>query len=171
MPFAVKDVLAHKRNDRQIREIHERQYLTYVNNLRLQQQQQQQPSNSHVPHPYYLSTNHIDEVERARTRSALAKQSEWTRIQQENSVLQHRFTKAGQRSLVDDRNRAYENNLDAFSSKRFQQRLNQYKRIDNENQQLLHSITTVRGRLVNKQQCDLDWQKHVHMMKKNVRLS
>lgn len=162
MPFVIRDVLQHKRNDRQIREIHEREYQKYLVTLR-QQTHPQPPAHAH---PYYLSSKHVEEVERSRVRSAQAKQTQYTRIQQENFLLYDRLLKAGQRPSVDDRNRAYEHNLESFNSKRFQQRVNQYKRIDTDNQLLLQRINTARGRLLSKEQCDRDWQKHLVVMKK-----
>jgi hypothetical protein len=162
MPFAIKDVLHYKRNDRQKREIHEKEYSQYLTNLRLQQQQ----PDSHYSNLYYLSSNHINEVERSRIRSAYVKQTETERIKRENYVLYDRLLKASKRPMVDDKNHAYQQNLDIFKSKRFQQRFNQYKRIDNENQVLLQRINNVRGQLINKQQCDHEWRKHISVMKK-----
>ena len=162
MPFVIKDVLQHKCNDRQIREIHEREYQKYLVNLR-QQPLPQPPGNSH---PFYLSSKHAVEVERSRVRSAQAKQTQYARIQRENCLLYDRLLKAGQRPSIDDRNRVYEHNLEVFNSKRFQQRVNQYKRIDTDNQSLLQRINSSRARLMNKEECDRDWQKHLVVMKK-----
>jgi hypothetical protein len=160
MPFVVKDVLQHKRNERQQREIHEQQYLKYLVELRRHRQ-------SYSPiHSYYLSSTHADEIERSRHRHALAKQTEYTRIQRENVALYDRLSKASQRTLIDDRNHVYERNLRVFNSKYHEQRHNQYKRIDNENQALLQRIRTARGRLVTKEECDRDWRKNVNIMKK-----
>ena len=160
MPFAVKDALQHKRNDRQIREIHETQYLKYLTNLR-----QQQPP-AQLINQYYLSNSHINEIERSRTRSAIVKQTQHARIQWENGLLYDRLLKANRRPVVDDKNRAYERNLDIFSGKRYQQRSKEYKRIDNDNQVLLQRLNNVRGHLINRQQCDNDWTKHLSVMKK-----
>lgn len=162
MPFAIQDVLQHKRNDRQIREIHEREYLKYLTDLR-QQQQHYTPSTN----PYYLASRHINEVERSRSRSAIMKQNQSARIQRENWVLYDRLLKANKRAIVDDKNDVYEQNLDTFNSKRWQQRSNEYKRIHNDNKVILQRLSNVRGNLISKQQCDYDWKKHLTVMKKN----
>ena len=159
MPFAIKDVLQHKRNDRQIREVHEKEYLKYLTNLRQQQ-------NLHHSNQYYLATNHIHEIERSRSRNALTKQRLYDRIQCENQLLYDRLLKASKRTLVDDRNHAYAQNLDSFNSKRFQQRSNEYKRIYNDNQVLLQRINQAQGHLITKEQCENDWKKHLDVMKK-----
>ena len=158
MPFAIKDVLQHKRNDRQIREIHEREYLKYLTDLRQQQ--------IHSTNQYYLSANHIHEIERSRKRTAMAKQSHYARIQRENYVLYDRLLQANKRALVDDKNDAYQQNLEIFNTKRLQQRYNDYKRINNDNQVLFHRLSNVRGNLVSKEECDNDWKKHLVVMKK-----
>jgi hypothetical protein len=163
MPFAVKDPLQHKRNDRQIREIHEKEYLKYLTNLREEQQQQ----NAYYLNKYYLSSNHINEIERSRTRSAVAKQHLYDRINRENSVLYDRLLKASKRTLVDDRNRSYEQNLDSFNSKRYQQRSNEYKHIYNDNQVILQRINNAQGHLMTRKQCDNDWKHHISVMKKS----
>lgn len=164
MPFVIKDVLQHKLNDRRIREIHEKEYSKYLTNLRQQQQNQQYSS---YTNPYHLSSNHIKEIERSRTRNAFVKQNLYTRIQNENFVLYDRLLKASKRSIIDDRNQNYQQNLDIFNSKRYQQRFNEYKRIENDNHVLLHRLNNVRGNLINKQQCDNDWKKHINVMKKS----
>jgi len=163
MPFVIKDVLLHKLNDRQIRELHEKEYLKYLTNLR---QQQQQP-NSFYSNQYYLSLNHLNEIERSHSRSAITKQNQYTKIQHENYVLYDRLLKASKRSIIDNKNHNYQQNLDSFNSKRFQQRSNEYKRIENANQTLLQRINNVRGNLISKQQCDNDWKKHLNIMKKS----
>jgi hypothetical protein len=159
MPFVIKDVLQHKRNDRQIREIHEREYLKYLTNLRQQQ--------IYSTNQYYLSANHIHEIERSRSRSAIVKQNHYARIQRENYVLYDRLLKANKRAIVDDKNYTYQQNLDIFNTKRVQQRFNEYKRIHNDNQVILQRLTNVRGNLISKQECDNDWKKHLIVMKKN----
>jgi len=163
MPFVIKDVLQHKLNDRRIREIHEKEYLKYLTNLR----QQQQQHNLSYSNPYYLSSNHIHEIERSRARSAIVKQNQYARIERENHVLYDRLLKASKRSMIDDRNRSYQQNLDIFNSKRIQQRFNEYKRIKNDNDTLLKRIDNVRGHLISKKECDNDWKKHVNVMKKS----
>ena len=169
MPFAVKDVLQYKRNDRQIREIHERQYRKYLDELRQQHQQQPQhsPHSPHSTNPYYLSFTHINEVERSRLRSAITKQHHYARIQRENAALYQRLLQANQRPAIDARNHAYEKNLNIFNTKRVQQRFNEYKRIDNDNQALIHRLQNVRGNLISKDECENDWRKHLIFMKKN----
>lgn len=162
MPFVIKDVLQHKRNDRQIREIHEKEYSKYLINLR----QQQNQHNSSYTNPYYLSSNHINEIERSRTRTALMKQNHYTRIQRENFVLYDRLLKASKRTLIDDKNKSYQENLDIFNNKRYQQRFNEYKRIENDNQVLIQRLKNVRGNLISKEQCENDWKKHIDVMKK-----
>jgi hypothetical protein len=162
MPFAIKDVLLHKRNDRQIREIHEKEYLIYLTSLR-----QQQHQDTHYLNQYYLSTNHIDEIERSRVRSALAKQHLHNRIERENHALFDRLLKASKRTLVDDKNHVYEENLKSFNSKRLQQRSNEHKRIYNDNQVLLQRINNAQGHLIKKQQCDNEWKKHMDVMRKS----
>ncbi len=161
MPFAIKDVLQHKRNDRQIREIHEREYLKYLTNLR-QQQQQTYPTDQ-----YYLSANHLNEIERSHSRNAIVKQHHYARIQRENYLLYDRLLKANKRAIVDDKNDVYQQNLDIFKTKRVQQRYNEYKRIHNDNQIFLQRLGNVRGNLISKQQCDDDWKKHLIVMKKS----
>ncbi|UJR31165.1 hypothetical protein I4U23_018672 [Adineta vaga] len=160
MPFTVKDALHYKRNDRQIREIHEKEYSNYVKTLR-QQQIFHQPTFSQ------LSSNHSQEIERSRTRYVLAKQTQYDRIKRENDLLLNRLYKASEQALVDDKNHTYQRNLDAFNSKRSQQRFHDYKRIYNDNQLLLHRISNIHGRLANKEQCEHDWRKHVNVMKKS----
>ena len=166
MPFAVKDVLQYKRNDRQIREIHEREYLKYLQELR-QEQRQPIPYSTHANNPYYLSFTHINEVERSRTRSAIIRQNHYAQIQRENAALYQRLLNANQRAVIDDRNHAYEQNLSIFNAKRFQQRLNDYKRIDNDNQVLFRRLHNVRGNMISKEQCENDWKNHLVFMKKN----
>lgn len=160
MPFVIKDVLQHKRNDRQIREIHEREYRRYLSELR------QQPIQQSKNHPFYLSPHHIAEVERSRLRNEKAKESQYRRIERENTVLYDRLVKAGQRTLIDTRNNMYEQNSQIFRTKHFQQRVIQYKKINNENQILLQRIHSARGRLMSKDQCDRDWKKSIDVMKK-----
>ena len=159
MPFVVKDVLHHKRNDRQKREMHEREYSKYLTNLRQQQ-------NSSHSNQYYLTSNHYNEVERLTSRSALAKQNQYDRIQRDNYTLYDRLLKASKRTTIDDKNHSYQQNLDSFNSKRLQQRFNTYKRIENDNHLLLQRINNTRGHLVTKQECDHDWKKHIDIMKK-----
>lgn len=166
MPFAVKDVLQYKRNDRQIREIHEREYLKYLQELR-QEQRQPIPYSTHANNPYYLSFAHINEVERSRTRSAIIRQNHYAQIQRENAALYQRLLNANQRAVIDDRNHAYEQNLSIFNAKRYQQRLNDYKRIDNDNQVLFRRLHNVRGNMISKEQCENDWKNHLVFMKKN----
>lgn len=163
MPFAIKDVLQHKLNDRQMREIHEKEYLKYLTNLR----QQQQHHNSYNYNQYYLSSNHINEIERSHSRNAIVKQNHYTKIQQENNLLYDRLLKASKRTMVDDKNDNYQQNLDIFNSKRFQQRSKEYKRIENDNNNLAQRINNVRGHLISKKQCDNDWKKHLNVMKKS----
>jgi hypothetical protein len=165
MPFAIKDVLHYKRSDRQIREIHEKEYLKYLTDLR--QQQQLQQHNSSYSNQYYLSSNHINEIERSRTQSAIIKQNQYARIQRENFLLYDRLLKASKRSMIDDKNYNYQQNLDIFNTKRYQQRFNEYKRIENDNHALLQRLNNVRGNLISKQQCDNDWKKHINDMKKS----
>lgn len=171
MPFAIKDVLQHKRNDRQIREIHEREYRKYLHELRQQQHQQPPPSSilhsTHATNPYYLSFTHINEIERSRLRSAITKQHHYAQIQRENAALYQRLLQANQRPAIDARNHAYAKNLNIFNTKRVQQRFNDYKRIDNDNQALIHRLRNVRGNLISKDECEHDWQKHLVFMKKN----
>src|SRR5271156_5452523 len=118
MPFAIKDVLQYKLNDRRIREIHEKEYLKYLTNLH-----QQQYNNSN----YYLSSNHINEIERSHSRTAIIKQNQYARIQRENNLLYERLLKASKRTVIDDKNRNYQQNLDTFNFKHLQQRFNEYK--------------------------------------------
>ena len=159
MPFVVKDVLHHKRNDRQKREIHEREYSKYSTDLRQQQ-------TSFHSNQYYLTSNHITEVERLSLRSALTKQNQFDRIQRDNYLLYDRLLKASKRAVIDDKNHSYQQNLDAFNSKRLEQRFNTYKRIESDNHILLQRINTTRGHLISKQECDHDWKKHIDIMKK-----
>lgn len=160
MPFAVKDVLQHKRNPRQIREIHERQYREYLEDLR----HQTIPSNQLVQ--YYLSPKHLEEIDRSRQRYALSKKFDQTRIERENLTFYNRLAKASQLAIVDNQNHDYNQNLQIFSTKRSQQRSNQYKRIHQENQIIVSRIQTARGRLLTKEQCDQEWKKHLVSMKK-----
>ncbi|CAF1198219.1 unnamed protein product [Rotaria sp. Silwood1] len=158
MPFVVQDVLQHKRNERQIRELHEREYSKYVSNLR------QQSFNSNMS---YLSIEHIREIERARLRYICNNKIQYERIKRENDLLSERLYKTNKRTMIDDKNYQYQKNLDTFNLKYSQQRLNDYKRINNENNMLIKRINTVRGQLVTKQQCDQDWQRHINVMKKS----
>ncbi|CAF1575669.1 unnamed protein product [Rotaria sp. Silwood1] len=162
MPFAIKDVLQHKRNDRQIREIHEKEYLKYLTNLRQQQQQQ----NLFYTNQYYLSLNHLNEIERSYIRNEFVKQTQYKRIQNENNLLYDRLLQARKRTMIDDKNQTYEQNLKTFTLKRYQQRFNEYNRIFNDNQILLQRINNVRGHLITKQECENDWKKHIEFMKK-----
>lgn len=168
MPFAVQDVLQYKRNDRQIREIHEREYLKYLEELRQEQRQRPSiPHSIHASNPYYLSYAHINEVERSRTRSAIIRQNHYAQIQRENVALYQRLLKANQRAVIDNRNHAFEQDLSIFNAKRFQQRLNDYKRIDNDNQALYRRLQNVRGNMISKEECENDWKNHLVFMKKN----
>ena len=156
--FAAKNVLQHKCNERQIREIHEREYMKYVTNLR------QQSFHSNMSH---LSTEHIKEIERARLRHVFNKHNQYERVQRENNLLSERLFQTNKRTMIDNQNSDYQQNLEIFNSKYSQQRLNEYKRIDNENQVLAKRIRSAHGQLINKQQCNQDWQRHISMMKKN----
>jgi hypothetical protein len=156
MPFAIKDVLQHKLNDRQIREVHEREYLKYISNLR------QQSFHSDVSH---LSHEHLREIERSRLRNIFNKNIQYERIQRENDLLSERLFKPNKQTMIDDKNNKYQQNLNIFNSKRFQQRANEYERINTENRLLIKRIDNVRGHLINKQQCNQDWQRHVNVMK------
>lgn len=160
MPFAVKDVLQHKRNDRQKREIHEREYVKYLNDLR------QSQTNFPYSNQYHLSLDHIRELERSRLRHVFTKQNQYTKIQYENQLLYQRLVKASQRPIIDNQNVIYQQNLDIFNNKRFQQRSNDYKRIKSNNQILSERLNHVRGHLITKQQCENDWKKHLDVMKK-----
>jgi hypothetical protein len=155
MPFILNDGLQHKRKERQIREIHEREYLKYISNLH------QLTFHSNMSH---LSYEHIKEIERSRLRNLINKQNQYERIQRENDLLSKRLFQINKQKLIDDK---YQQNLDVFNSKRIQQRLNEYKRINNENYLLIKRINNVRGHLINKQQCEQDWQRHINIMKKN----
>jgi hypothetical protein len=162
MPFVIKDVLHHKRNDRQKREIHEREYSIYLTNLR----QQQQKQNSYYSNQYYLSSNHIDDIKRSRIKFADEKRNQFDRIYRENTQLYDRLLKANKRPMVDDKNYLYQQNLKISSSKRLQQRNNDYTRIYNENQTLLKRINNVQANLMTKQECDNNWRKQINIMKK-----
>ncbi|CAF1473338.1 unnamed protein product [Adineta steineri] len=158
MPFAVKDVLQHKRNERQIREIHEREYLKYISTLR----QQSFPSNL-----FHLSSEYIKEIERSQLRYLFNKNIQYERIQQENNLLTQRLFKMNKQTMIDNKNNKYQQNLDIFKSKYTQQRSNEYQRIKNENHLISQRINNVRGQVVNKQQCDQDWQRQIKDMKKS----
>lgn len=158
MPFTVKDALQYKRTERQRREIHEREYSSYLSELH-QQQRMQQPTFT------YLSPRHAQEVERSRVRYALGKQIQYDRIARENHLLMDRLRKASERAVIDDRNADYRRNLDTFNSKRCQQRLHGYKRIHDDNQVFLQRLQTVQGRVITKERCEDDWQKHLRVMK------
>ncbi|CAF1643674.1 unnamed protein product [Adineta ricciae] len=160
MPFAVKDALHYKRNDRQIREIHEREYSNYVKTLR-QQQLFQQPTFSQI------TPNHFQEIERSRVRYTVAKQIEYDRIGRENHLFLNRLHQASERTLIDHQNQNYLRNLSAFNCKRSQQRSHDYERIYTDNQLLLHRLSTTPGRIANKEQCERDWKRHVDIMKKS----
>ncbi|CAF1052483.1 unnamed protein product [Rotaria sordida] len=163
MPFVIKDVLQHKRNDRQKREIHEREYLKYLTNLR----QQQQQKNSSYTNQYYLPLKHLNEIERSHIQHEIVKQNQYNRIENENHLLYERLLKARKRTMIDDKNQTYEQNLTTFISKRYQQRCNEYNRIYNDNQILLQRLNNARGNLITKQKCDNDWKNHIEFMKKN----
>jgi hypothetical protein len=157
MPFAVNDILQYKRNERQRREIHEREYSKYILNLR------QQSPHSNLP---YISNEYMKEIERARLRNHLNRQNQYERIQRENDLLSKRLFQTNQRTMIDNQNFKYQQNLNVLNFKYFQQRLNEYKRIQNENHLLLKRINNVRGQLINKQQCEQDWQRQINWMKK-----
>ncbi len=143
MPFVLNDGLQHKRNQRQIREIHERDYSKFISEL------YQQKFHSNMSH---LSYEHIKEIERSRLRNFNNKKIQYERIQQENDLLSKRLFEINTRKIIDNK---------------YQQRLNEYKRINNENNLLIKRINNVRGQLMNKQQCEQDWQRHIKIMKKN----
>jgi len=155
MPFVLNDGLQHKRNQRPIREIHERDYSKYISEL------YQQKFHSNMS---YLSDEYIKEIERSRIRNFINKKTQYERIQQENDLLSKRLFQINTRKIIDNK---YQQNLDVFNSKRLQQRLNEYKRINNENHLYIKRINNVRGQLINKQQCEQDWQRHIKIMKKN----
>ncbi|UJR15516.1 hypothetical protein I4U23_002456 [Adineta vaga] len=157
MPFAVRDVLQHKRNERQIREIHEREYLKYVSNLR------QQTFHSNLSH---LPREHIQEIERSRVKNLLNKTVQYNRIQRENELLSKRLFNKNNQAMIDNKNNQHKQNLDIFNNKRFQQRVNEYQRIHTENQLLMKRLNHVRGQMIDKQQYDQDWQRHIDVMKK-----
>jgi len=114
----------------------------------------------------YLSYEHIKEIERSRIRNFLRKENQYERIKRENDLLSKRLFQISKRTTLDDKNFQYEKNLDMFNSKRLQQRLNEYKHINNENHHLIKHINNVRGQLINKQECDQDWQRNINIMKK-----
>jgi hypothetical protein len=157
MPFVIKDVLQHKRNERQIRAIHEREYTKYISNLR------RQTCKSSMS---YLPIDHMKEIERSRLRNISNKQNQYERIKKENDLLSERLFHTNRRSMIDNQNLKYQQNFEPFYSKRFQQRLNEHKRIENQNHLLIKRINNVHGQLINKQQCEQDWQRHIHFMKK-----
>ncbi|CAF1022112.1 unnamed protein product [Rotaria sordida] len=158
MPFIVQDILQHKRNERQIREIHEREYSKYISNLR------RQSFNSNMS---YLSIEHIKEIERGRLRFNSNKKLQYERIKNENNLLSERLYKANRQTTIDNNNYKYQQNLDTFNSKYLQQRLNQYKHIQNENNLLIKRINNIHGQLITKQQCNQDWQRYINEMKKH----
>jgi hypothetical protein len=158
MPFSINNVLQYKRNQRQIREIHEREYSKYISNL------YQQTFHSNIS---YLPNEYIKEIERSRIRNFLNKKYQYERIQQENDLLSKHLSQINKRTIINDKNDKYQQNLNILNSKRFQQRLNEYKRINNENNLLIKRLSNVRGQLINKQQCEQDWKQHINFMKKN----
>ena len=156
MPFAVRDPLQYKRNERQIREIHERQYLKYVTNLR------QQPFHSNLSR---LPREHIQEIERSRLRNLNNRNTHYDRIQRENRLLSERLFDPNKQAMIDTRNHKYQQNLDVFDGKRSQQRNIEYRRIRSENELLTKRISSVQGQMMDKQQCDREWQRHIQVMK------
>ena len=157
MPFAVQGVLQQKCNERQRREIHEREYLKYISNLR------HQTFNSSMSH---LPIEHIQEMERSKVRYVANKTNQYERIRRENQILSERFIRATQRAIVEDKNDKYRRNLEIFNSKHLQQRANDYKRIKNENHLLMKRFNNAHGFVVTKEQCDQDWQHNIDVMKK-----
>ncbi|CAF3623248.1 unnamed protein product [Rotaria socialis] len=158
MPFVVQDVLQFKRTERQIRENHEREYSKYISTVR------QQVLSTNV---YYLSDEHVKEVELSRLRFSFEKKKQYERIKRENNVLSERLYAARKRAMVDDKNQTYKKNLDIFNAKYSQQRIIDYKRINNENDALMKRFNNVTTNLVDRNQCDQQWRKHIEIMKKS----
>lgn len=159
MPFSVQSVLQTKCNERQKRELHEQAYMKYVSNLR-----RQSFDNKNM---FHLSIEHIREVERAGVRNLCSRNIQYERIKRQNAVLSERFFKPNQQAIVDHRNQSYEQNLNIFNLKHLQQRLHEYNRINEENQILMKRFQNTCTRLVSKEQCEQEWQRHIDTMKKS----
>ena len=75
-------MLRFKFNERQRRDMHEREYWKFITNLR-----QQLPDSNR----FYLSNEYIKEIQRSKTRTALQRQHQYDRIQRENDLLTKRI--------------------------------------------------------------------------------
>lgn len=158
MPFTVNDPLLYKRSERQRRQIHEREYSNYLEKLR-----QQKTSVSSMS---FLSAEHLKNFDRSCSQRALNRFHHYKTIQRENLLLSERIAQENDRPMRQHLNEKYEENLQLFQQKRFQHRSTQYKRIDEENQILSKRLKNVRGALKNNDECERDWQRHIHFMKK-----
>ncbi len=75
-------MLQFKLNERQRRDVHEREYWKFITNLR----QHLSYSNR-----FYLSNEYVKEMERSKTRTFLQRQQQYERIQRENDLLTKRL--------------------------------------------------------------------------------
>ncbi|CAF4767921.1 unnamed protein product, partial [Rotaria magnacalcarata] len=66
---------------------------------------------------YYLSDEHIKEVELSRLRFSFEKKKQYERIKRENNLLSERLFNARKRAMIDDKNQTYKTNLDIFNAK------------------------------------------------------
>ena len=157
MPFAFDDALQHKRSERQRREIHEREYSAFISKL------QRKRSNSQMS---YISSEHLRDIKRSHSQKVFNRQHHYQRIDRENELISQRISQGYQRPMVVDTHRRHEENLAIFGLRSRQQRSNEYKRIDQENQLLSQRLQHARAEVSTKDECQRDWQRHVHFMKK-----
>lgn len=154
MPFSINDAFVFKRTERDIREIHEREYDKFVANLRKQR------SYSNIS---FLQNDNLHEIDYFNRKLFLNRENQYKRIQQENEILSKRFYP----SKPSAKHPIRSNNLEIFYSKRTEQRCREYKRIEQENHLLLKRLTCIQGNLMTKEEYERDWQRHVEIMKKN----
>ena len=59
----------------------------------------------------------------------------------------------------------YSRDIERSRLRTFRHRQNQYEHIQRENDRLTKHISQARGQLMTKEQCEKDWQRHIHVMK------
>jgi hypothetical protein len=159
MPFVIIDPLQHKRNERQRREIHQREYVNYIERL------QQQNLSARISR---LSLEHERNRQRSHSQRVLQRQHECQRIEHANQqIAERRVLHQQQHKTMDRLNSKYFDDLAMFQHKALQHRLHQWKQIGNHNVLFAQRLENVRSALPSKQQHDNDWQRHVNVMKRS----
>lgn len=149
MPFSLNDTFRFKHTEREIREIHEREYGKFVANLRKQRS--------------YSNISNLQEINYLTRKLFLNRENQYKRIQEENEILSKRFypLKSSIKQVIQPKK-----TLEIFYSKRVEQRFREYAQIEQENHLILKRLTQIQGKLMTKDEYERDWQRHIKIMKK-----